>query len=320
MDPLDDALADLRIAGSVVLHECYRADWAIAVPDEPELRRLFGAGPGTRVLPFHLVRQGGFTLHSGEVSVRLGTLDVSLVAGGAAHVLTVGHPRRAVPLAEILRGEGMATAAATEPGVTELVCGVFTARAAPLSPLLGALPPVLALPAGPGAAPTLARVAEMLGAALGQPRRNDFTTQRLLEMLCAEVIRAHRVAQAAAAPGWFAGLSDAKVAAALGRIHAAPAEAWSVEALAGGVALSPSRFAARFRAAMGESVMGYVGRWRANLACRLLEETDLPLPEIGLRVGYESLAAFSRAFKAQAGVPPARWRAGERMFPGPVAR
>ena len=66
---------------------------------------------------------------------------------------------------------------------------------------------------------------------------------------------------------------------------------WTVEELAKRIALSPSRFAARFRASTGESVMRYVGRWRANVACRLLRDTNLPLSQIAGRVGYESFPA-----------------------------
>jgi len=94
-------------------------------------------------------------------------------------------------------------------------------------------------------------------------------------------------------------------------VHSRPGADWSVEALAARVALSPSRFAARFREAMGEAVMVYVGRWRANVACHLLRETDLPLGEVAARVRYESVPAFSRAFKAQTGLPPAQWRRAE---------
>lgn len=59
---------------------------------------------------------------------------------------------------------------------------------------------------------------------------------------------------------------------------------------------------------MGCSVMGYVAAWRANLACRLLRESRLSLGQVAGRVGYESLLAFSRAFKAQLGQAPGAWR------------
>jgi AraC-like DNA-binding protein len=72
--------------------------------------------------------------------------------------------------------------------------------------------------------------------------------------------------------------------------------------------MSPSRFAARFRMAMGQSVMSYVSQWRMNLACRLLREEDMGLADLAARVGYDDTAAFSRAFKSHLGSSPAQWR------------
>lgn len=128
----------------------------------------------------------------------------------------------------------------------------------------------------------------------------------------AEALRAYQPDAAPDAAGWFRGMADAKLADAIRRIHAEPGEAFSVERPASGVAPSPSRFAARFRAAMGESVMDYVGRWRANVACRLLAETELPLARIAATIGYASVPAFSKAFKARVGAAPAAWRSTAR--------
>ncbi len=309
-DPIDDALDDLRISGSVVLHESYVPAWGISVPGEVRLRQLLGVGADMRVLPFHLVRRGGFNLfEEGGGSLRLDEPELSLLPGGGAHTLSEGRDARIVPLEDVLacRGEP-----ATEPGssgATEIVCGMFVVRAAPLNPLLGALPPLLKVSAGgQRATPALSGVASLLSIELGRQFRGGFTAQRLLEVLCAEAIRAYQRDAGDQRPGWFRGLADPKISEAIRRIHSAPATNWTVELLAQGVALSPSRFAARFRETMGKSVMTYVGRWRANTACRLLRETDLPLAEIAARTGYESLPAFSRAFKSHLGTPPAAWR------------
>jgi len=86
---------------------------------------------------------------------------------------------------------------------------------------------------------------------------------------------------------------------------------WSVKYLAERVAMSPSRFAARFVAALGESPMVYVTKWRMNVASRLLGSTRRPVSEIAADVGYENLAAFRRAFKRHIGVPPAAWRSSQ---------
>ena len=183
-------------------------------------------------------------------------------------------------------------------------------RATPLNPLLAALPKLIKVSTGDAAlSPTLARAVDLLLLELARGSVGGFTASRLLEILCAEALRTYQRTDGALGPSWFRGLSDPKIGEALRSIHREPGRDWGVKQLAKRVALSPSRFAARFRDMTGGSVMHYVAAWRANFACRLLRETDLALPEVAERVGYQSFPAFSRAFKAHLGLPPARWRA-----------
>ena len=123
-----------------------------------------------------------------------------------------------------------------------------------------------------------------------------------------EAIAAYRRGEGAAGPGWFRALDDQKIGRALAALHRDPAAAWTVGLLAGTVAMSPSRFAARFRETTGQSVMSCVAAWRMTVACRLLRDSGDGLAEIAQRVGYQDVAAFSRAFKALVGVSPSQWR------------
>ena len=164
-DAFETALADLRVSGSVLLHERYRAPWAIAVPDETELRRLLGVGPECRVLPFHLVLDGEFDLRwHDRGSEHVASNEVVIVTRGAAHVMSRGKPSPPVPFAEIYAGRADAIrSAGPDAGTTTLMCGVFTLTAAPLDPLLAALPPALKLQTvGVAESPMLVRAAEML--------------------------------------------------------------------------------------------------------------------------------------------------------------
>ena len=310
-DPFDDALGDLRITGSVLLHESYTSPWAIAVPDEAGLRRILGVSTDTRVLMFHFVRRGSFVLRmSGQDAVTVDAGEVAICPSGAEHRMSLGRGAPALAIESVLRGAASQTSSAACHDATELVCGAFLAHAAPLNPMLGGLPPVLKVATGDAAfSPMLAGVAWMLAHEVDRQALGGFTAARLIELFCAESIRAYQRAAGAEQAGWFKGLADPRIAEALRRIHAAPGEPWSVEALAASAALSPSRFAARFKVVMGRSVMSYVAAWRANVACRLLRESRLALGEIAELVGYESLPAFSRAFKAQLGQAPAAWRA-----------
>jgi AraC-like DNA-binding protein len=325
-DPLDDALEDLRITGSVLLHESYTSPWAIAVPDEARLRRILGVSADTRVLMFHFVRRGSFVLRvSGQDAVTVEAGEVAICPTGAEHRMSLGRGTPARPIESVLRGVASQTSSAATTDATELVCGVFLAHAAPLNPMLGALPPVVKVATGDATfSPMLAGVAWMLAHEVDHQALGGFTAARVIELFCAESIRAYQRTTGTEHAGWFRGLADPRIAEVLRRIHAAPGEPWSVEALAASAALSPSRFAARFKEVMGRSVMNYVAAWRANVACRLLRESKLALSEIAGRVGYESLPAFSRAFKLQLGQAPAAWRtarlAGARFAGVPRGR
>jgi AraC-like DNA-binding protein len=322
-DLLDDALADLRISGSVLLHETYAAPWAVAVPDAPPLRQALGVGQGTRVLMFHFVRRGSFELQAPGVPVTTVHAGEVAICSGGKHRMSRGRGAVAVPLHEVLQRRGPKAAGPADPDATELVCGVFLAHAAPLNPMLDALPPVVKLSTQDhGFSPMLAGVAWMLAHEIDQGALGGFVASRLLELFYAEAVRAYQRGAGALHTGWFKGLADPRIGEAIRRVHGAPGQPWSVPSLAAAVALSPSRFAARFRLATGQSVMGYVARWRLNWACRLLRETAWPMAEIATRVGYDSLPAFSRAFKAQLGLPPAAWRAALERPPrlGPPLR
>lgn len=320
--PFNDALEDLRITGSVLVHETYAPPWAVDIPDETTLRQALDAGPDVRVLPFHLVLWGSVDLsHDGQAPIRLDADEVAICPSGAAHRMALGAGAAPVPLARILamRESQSGPSAMTRPRPAdgaELLCGVFLLRAAPLNPLLAALPPLLKVQtAGAQANPLLARAAEMLRLALADDGHGGFTASRLLEVFCAEAIRACRQNEAGR-PNWFNALDDARIGRTIARIHERPGAPWSVAALAEGAAMSPSRFAARFREATGRSAMAYVAGWRMTVACRMLRDTDQDLAGVAGHVGYQDVAAFSRAFKALVGRSPARWRTEQKRRMG----
>ena len=311
LDLLDDALADLRIRGSVLLHETYATPWAITIPAEARLRRLLDVDAGTRILLFHFVRRGSFVLRMpGHEAVTIDAGEVAICPTGAEHRMSRGRGAPAMKIEDLLSGEVQVPTPQGEADVTELVCGTFLTHAVPLNPMLAALPPVMKVSTADASfSPMLSGVAWMLAHEVDRQALGGFTAASVIELFCAEAIRAFQRSAGAAKAGWFKGLADPRVAESLRLIHASPAERWSVEILAGSVALSPSRYAARFRAAMGRSVMSYVAAWRVNVACRLLRESALNLGAIAGHVGYDSLPAFSRAFKAQLGLSPTAWRA-----------
>jgi transcriptional regulator GlxA family with amidase domain len=139
-----------------------------------------------------------------------------------------------------------------------------------------------------------------------------YVVERLLELLCADAIRSHVETIPEHTVGWFRGFRDPVVGRAIAMIHSRPGENWSVKSLAQCVSISPSRFAARFTATLGESPMAYVTKWRMYVASGLLGNSQQSIDQISTSVGYESLAAFSRTFKRYLGLPPAAWRTNRR--------
>jgi AraC-like DNA-binding protein len=127
---------------------------------------------------------------------------------------------------------------------------------------------------------------------------------RLSDILVIQAIRSWIEDDAAAQTGWLGALQDKQIGRAIALIHRDPARAWTVASLANEVAMSRSAFAARFTDLVGEPVMHYASRWRMHVALTWLKEDDAALADLANRLGYQSEAAFSRAFKRFIGISP----------------
>ncbi len=131
--------------------------------------------------------------------------------------------------------------------------------------------------------------------------------RRLTELLFIQVIRLWIDQQAEAAVGWVGALRDQPISAALGLIHQSPERSWTVKELADAAVLSRSAFSARFSELVGEPPMTYLTRWRMLRATHLLKN-EVKMKNIADLLGYESEAAFRKAFKREIGIPPAEYR------------
>jgi transcriptional regulator GlxA family with amidase domain len=181
-------------------------------------------------------------------------------------------------------------------------------------PLLPVLPKVIALRARDGhaaawLAPTLSFLAAEAGTELPGART---VVSRLADILFIQVVRAHLGSAPEQVSGWLGALRDPQIGSALGCMHEDPAHPWTVEALAQRVAMSRSTFAARFAEIVGEPPLHYLTRWRMQKARSLLREGRVPLSEVAARVGYDSEAAFSKAFKRAVGEAPGAYRRASR--------
>jgi len=315
-DVLSDTLKSMRISGSVLLREEYAAPWGVAIPNASQLAALFGVKAEVRVVAFHLVESGHceIKLENGESAV-IEAGEMAVCFGGTAHQITQGANPQILPVASLLAGGANTQRPAAVGRVrgAALLCGVFLLHDTFLNPLFAALPPLLRTSVSqPGEFHNLSGVARLMAQEIDRKSLGGgYIVERLLEALCAEAIRAHIATTPRHEVSWVRGIQDPVVGRAVAAIHAQPGANWSVTRLAQGVAMSPSRFAARFAATLGNSPMVYVAQWRMNVACRLLAGTRQGVDQIAAAVGYESPAAFNRAFKKHVGVPPAAWRTRE---------
>ena len=312
-DVLSQVLNAMRISGSFLLKEKYKVPWAVSVPDSNTMNRLFETTSDVRIAAFHMVERGHIHIkldNGDDVLVEAGEMVVCF--SGLGHTLYQGDGQKVLPFQDIMGGgENIFHPAENELSLcTSLVCGVFLLHDTLLNPLLTTLPNVLKFSVtSPNIYPRLYGVVNLLVQEFQyQTVGNSYVVQRYLEVLCVEAIRMHVDSLTEQSTGWLAALKDPMIGRAIEVIHAQPGYSWSVKSLAEAVTISPSRFAARFSATLGESPMAYVAKWRMFVASRMLEENKYSIDQIANEVGYESLAAFSRAFKRHVGLPPAAWR------------
>ncbi len=313
MDALSDVLRLVGMTGGVFMDADFTAPWSVAGKVAPEICRPFMAPP-EYVVAFHYVVEGDFWLtfedgesrqmHAGEL-VMLPRNDLHFFgsASGLAAV-SVGEliqKNEAPKVVRIVHGGGGAR--------TRMVCG-FLGGNGQLHPLIANLPRVMTfalvdLPSGDWMKLTFVHAAQTL---LDGDAGAGTTVARIAELLFVEAVRRYLVALPPEETGWLAGLRDPAVGRSLSLMHARPAEGWTTEALAHEVNLSRSAFAERFSSLIGEPPMTYLFNWRMKLATQYLRETGRTIAQIAFDVGYQSEAAFTRAFHRQFGVPPATWR------------
>ncbi|WP_253883566.1 AraC family transcriptional regulator [Actinomadura rupiterrae] len=189
--------------------------------------------------------------------------------------------------------------------------GTFTIGDPQASHLLGSLPAVVVMSGASG--PEGLQVArKMIMIEMESPSQGSAVMiARILDLIFIQILRAW-AARPDAEPNWLAGAFDPQIGVALSAIHGDPARDWTVEKLARACNLSRSAFAARFAERVGKPPATYLAHMRLDAATDLLRDTILPVALIAKNVGYESEAAFSRAFKNRYGTPPTRWRQNSR--------
>jgi AraC-like DNA-binding protein len=313
VDVFSDVLRVIRLSGGVFLEADFTAPWCISGKVSADDCKPFLQAP-RHVIASHFVAQGSMRLQpEGGEAVDVAAGEIVLLPYNSAHTFGSELNPTPVPAGEIIRPPedgGLARIVHGGGGAaTQLLCG-FLGCDTPFSPLLSALPAVLKVdvrssPAGAWMESSFRFAASEIAAG-----RLGSTTviAKLSELLFVEAVRQYVAGLPAQRRGWLAGLRDPHVGRALAVIHARPTETWTAESLATEVAMSRSVFAERFSSLVGQPPMQYLAMWRMHMAEQYLREGRGSLAQIGAAIGYDSEAAFSRAFKRQFGVSPGSWR------------
>ncbi len=307
MDPLSDVLDLLQLRGTLYFRTAFSPPWAVAVPAQGRTAR------------FHLAVQGRCHVRidagQGQADRRdvvLNAGDMILIPGGAAHVLADAPGRRPAPLENVLqradyRGEGVLVYGGEGPpdAETKLICGHLDFAKGADHPLLRALPGHLLVSAELRArTPWLDELLRLIAGRMftGAPGAAA-SVIRLSEALFIEVVQAC-ADQDPALRGVVEAMSDPRIGRALGLMHRNLEQNWTLERIAAAVGMSRSRFAERFQALMGCAPMSYLADLRLQKARNLLAGGGEPIKSVAARVGYQSAAAFSRAFANRYGYSP----------------
>lgn len=310
MDPLSDVLRAVRLSGAHFFRATASGPWGIAAAPAKELTPRILPG-SEHLISYHVVLEGAcWGGLRDEPMVPLNAGDVILFPHGDAHViggsklpqpdLPQVHAVPKYPLGADLRfGDGP---------TTSLVCGFLGCDLAPFNPLCAALPRRLVM-RGLSDGPVGVFARQVVVEAESRRVGVDSLLTRLAELMFIEVVRQHLESLPTDHGGWLAGIRDPHVGKAIGLLHERPAHTWTLAELATAAASSRSSLSERFTKLVGMAPMQYLTQWRMQVAARLLKESGAKVSAIGAEVGYESEAAFSRAFKKATGVAPGAWRA-----------
>ncbi len=314
VDALSDALRVLRMTGAVFLDAEFTAPWCVVSHGGQHGPSAVPGAPNT--VFFHVLTEGRCRarLDKDGETVELEAGDLIMLPRDDTHLL--GSDLHLAPILadKLIQADASSGLMRIQHGgggdKTRLVCGFLSCDERLCRPMLEALPRILRVPLGDG--PATAWLTSLLRAGAREaaaPRPGGETVlAKLSELLFVEAMRRYIELLPEGQRGWLAGLGDRFVGRALALMHERPGHDWTVDELAAQVGLSRSSLAQRFTDFIGQPPMQYLTRWRLTVAAQRLRTEGTPLSRLAEDSGYDSEAAFNRAFKRALGTTPAAWR------------
>ena len=304
-DPLGEVLHMLRLTGTLHCHAELTAPWGLSIPAIADCMVL------------EIVNAGRCWLElAGEEPRELREGSLVLLPHGTAHQLRSAIDATTQPLFDIPveklsdRYEVMRHGGGGD--FTQITAGIVRVDRSAVGNLLSLFPKVLQIDAWDDESGWLQSTLRFIAQEARELKPGGETViTRLTDVLIIQLIRTWVDSMSSANQGWLAALRDEQIGQALVLIHQNPQHPWTLASLAQTVNMSRSAFSARFTQLVGQPAIVYLTGWRMQLAHKLIRETPLSLTAIAARVGYESEAAFSRAFKRMYGAPPGSIRRAE---------
>jgi AraC-like DNA-binding protein len=318
VDVLSDLLRTVRLTGAVFFDVAGKEPWVAEQPSRDVILPKILPG-AEHLIAYHLVVEGRcFARIIGEGPIALEKGEVIVFTHGDPHIMSSAPDMRAAgepaPLGSLPPDQMPYFASYGGEGArsVRLVCGYLACDARPFNPLLDSLPKIIKVAASrdAGWVGQMIHVAAMESA--HKRAGGETVLAKLSELMFVEVVRQYLATLPAEQAGWLAGLRDPFIGKALSLMHGSPAHGWTIEELAREVGQSRSVLAERFTAIVGTPPLHYLAQWRMQLASEMLSRGDANIARVAVAAGYESEAAFSRAFKKIMGVPPSVWRQRNR--------
>jgi AraC-like DNA-binding protein len=318
MDVLSEVLRVVKLHGALFYNGEFSAPWCVNASSARALARHVAPG-ADHVIMFHLLTEGHafVRLESGERETFTAG-DLVMIPHGDPHVMGNGGSTKAVndseELAEVIQ-QGLKLWRLGGGGeITRFVCGYMACDPELSKVFLSGLPPLFKVSIRNDAAGRW--LENSIRFSVEQADRlhagGEAVLAKLSEVVFIETLRAYIAHLPAAQTGWLAGARDSEVGKTLALMHREPSRPWTLADLAREAGISRSALAERFRHYLNETPMAYLTRWRLQLGAQMLGSTNYSVAQIAGDVGYESEAAFNRAFKRDFGVPPARFRTQSR--------
>lgn len=313
MDALSEVLRVVKISGAVFFNGVCEAPWRIRSPPAQMFSR-YVAPPASHIIEFHLIAGGRGYVRVGGETTPLAAGDIVIIPHGDAHYMGNGLAVETIDaednLPALLSGEVKLERRDGGGEETHLICGYLACEARLIQPVLAGLPHVVRVHVRSDSYGEL--LENMIRHAVEQYSTaapgSGVIVARLAEVLFAEVLRRYLLQLPPGRSGWLAGVADPAVGRALAELHKEPAHAWTLDELAQKAGLSRSTLTDRFARYLGQGPMAYLADWRLELAAESLRTTSRSVLQIAGEVGYDSEAAFNRAFKRRFSAPPARYR------------